>query len=172
MAAPGHSYGSPIEDPKFWVAASFVLFLLIFGRRIWAALSKLLDDRAARIRADLAEADRLRREAETMLREAEAARARALEDAKTMLARAEAEAAAVTRAAAAEAEAATARRERMAADRIAAAEKAALDEVRTLAATIAVAATERVLASGVGADPALVDRAISGLPAALTRRAA
>ena len=53
-------------DPEFWVLVSFVVFFVLFGRRLWAAVTGMLDGRAAAIRAELDEAQRLRREAEAM----------------------------------------------------------------------------------------------------------
>ena len=46
------------------------------ARKLWSALAQMLDDRAAKVRAELEEAARLRREAEAMLRDAETRRAR------------------------------------------------------------------------------------------------
>src|SRR5436309_14838970 len=92
-------------NPRTWVGVAFVLFVVIFGRRIWAALAKVLDDHSARIRAELDEASRLRREAEQMLRDAEQRREAALRDAQQMLESAKAEAERVAAAAGEEIEA-------------------------------------------------------------------
>lgn len=169
-----HEYGF-FDDPKTWVAAAFVIFMLLFGSKLWAALTAILDKRAEQVRAELAEAQRLRSEAETMLRDAKTRREQAMADAERLLASARSQAAILAAAAAAEAEAAAQRRERMAMDRIAAAEKAAVDEVRITAAEVASSAAEQVIRTTLTAeaDGALVDRAISSLPTALaTQRAA
>jgi F-type H+-transporting ATPase subunit b len=157
------------QDPKFWVAVSFVLFFVLVGRLMWTKLTEMLDGRAARVRSDLDEAARLRAEAEAMLRQAEKDRAAALEEAEHLLARARAEAERVAEASAAEAEAAAKRRERMAMDRIAAAEAGALTEVRNAAAEIATAAARNVIAERMdaSADAAMIDKAIADLPRAL-----
>ena len=68
------SYANFWQDPKFWVAVSFVLFVALVGKLAWAKITEALDGRAARIRAELEEAARLRAEAETMLRQAVADR--------------------------------------------------------------------------------------------------
>jgi F-type H+-transporting ATPase subunit b len=156
-------------DPEFWVLVSFVVFFVLFGRRLWAAITGMLDGRATAIRAELDEAQRLRREAEAMLADAERARTEALAEAEAMLARSHAEAAHVAAAAAAEAEASAKRRERVALERIAAAEKAAVDDVRQTAAEIATAAARMVIAEGLGEERenAILDRAIADLPRAL-----
>lgn len=157
------------QNPRTWVSIAFVIFVVVFGRKIWAALSKILDDRAVAIRAELDEASRLRQEAQALLKDAEARRATALQEAQALIEGAKLEAGRVAAAAAQEAEHAAARREQMAMDRIAAAEKAAVDEVRFTAAEIATETARRVIAEGLSpADGArLVDQAISQLPAAL-----
>jgi len=161
-------------DPKTWVVVAFVLFVVIFGRKLWQALAKILDSRTEAVRESLAEAARLRQEAEAMLRDAEARRAAAIEDAGRLVEGAQAQATQVAAAATAEAEAASRRREQMALDRIAAAEKAAVDEVRLTAAEVATAAARQVLATGLSAeaDATLIDHAIGQLPAALAARRA
>ena len=76
---------SLFEDPRTWVAIAFVIFFVLFGRKIWAALTKMLDARATAVRAELEEASRLRREAEAMLKDAETRRASALKDAEALI---------------------------------------------------------------------------------------
>jgi len=156
-------------DPKFWVAMSFVIFVALAAKPGWAAITKMLDGRAEKISNDLAQAGRLREEAEAMLRQAQADRAAALVEAEAMILRSRAEVERVAAAAAAEAELAAQRRERMAMDRIAAAENAALVEVRNAAAEVAIAAARAVLAETIDAkaDAALIDRAVADLPRAL-----
>jgi F-type H+-transporting ATPase subunit b len=159
-------------EPRNWVIIAFFLFFIIFGRKLWSALTQMLDDRAAKVRVELEEAARLRQEAEAMLRDAEARRAEALREAKALIDGAQAEAGRVAAAAAAEAEAAARRREQMAMDRIAAAEKAAVDEVRLTAVEVATVAARQVIAEGLtaDADSQLIDHAITQLPSALAAR--
>lgn len=159
-------------DSKTWVALSFIVFFVIFGRRLWRPLADMLDARSSAIRAELEEAARLRREAEQMLRDAKRRRDHALEDAKQLLAGAHAEAERIAAETAADAEAAAKRREQMALGRIAAAEKAAVDEVRITAAVVATGAARQVISEGLSADAdgKLIDRSISQLPAAISGR--
>jgi F-type H+-transporting ATPase subunit b len=158
-----------LHNPEFWVLVSFVIFFALFGSRLWAAVAGLLDRRTESVRAELAEAQRLRHEAEAMLANAQREREQALAEAKDILARSHAEAARLAEAANAEAEAAAARRERMAMDRIAAAEKAAVVEVRQAAADVAIKAAAQVIGQGLGeqAQKDIVDGAIASLPRAL-----
>jgi len=168
-----HHYGF-WDDPKTWVAVAFFIFFILFGSKIWAALTAVLDKRAEQVRTELAEAQKLRSEAEAMLADAKKRREQAMADAKALMEGARAQAQQLAASAAAEAEASAARRERMAVDRIATAEKAAVDEVRTVAAEVAAAAAERVIREGLSPETgaALVDRAITSLPTALAPRRA
>jgi F-type H+-transporting ATPase subunit b len=161
-------------DPANWVVIAFFLFFILFGKKIWGALSGMLDARAVSVKAELEEASRLRREAEAMLRDAEKQRLDALAEAKALIAGARAEAERLTAATAAEAEASAKRREQMAIDRIGAAEKAAVDDVRLAAADIATTAARQVMAEGISADAdaVLIDQAIAQLPTALAARRA
>jgi len=154
------------SDPKFWVAASFILFIAFVGRIGWAKITEMLDSRTTRIRSELNEAQRLRAEAQAMLASAEAERAAALTEASQMLERARLEAERLASATAAEAEAAARRRERMAMDRIAAAEASAVTEVRNAAADLAALAVRDVIAAkyDAAADEAMLDKTIKGLP--------
>jgi F-type H+-transporting ATPase subunit b len=156
--------------PVFWVAVAFVIFFVLFGKKLWAGLTAMLDGRINAIKQELAEAASLRREAEAMLKDAQAQREAALASATRMLDYAREEAARVAASTSAEAEASALRRERMALDRISAAEIAALRDVRIAAVEVATIAAEQVLRQGFGAseDAELVDRAIAGLPYALS----
>lgn len=158
-------------DPRTWVAVAVVIFFALFGARLWKELCAALDKHGASVRAELDEASRLRKEAEQMLTDAKLRREQALSDAKALLESAHAEAMRVGEQARADAEATGKRRERMAMDRIAAAEKAAVTEVRVAAAEIATRAAAEVIRGEFTAetDAAVIDRAISGLPAALSR---
>ena len=169
-----HHEESFFADPKNWVVIAFFLFFILFGKKLWGALSGMLDARAVSVKAELEEASRLRREAEAMLRDAEKQRLDALAEAKALIAGARAEAERLTAATAAEAEASAKRREQMAIDRIGAAEKAAVDDVRLAAADIATTAARQVMAEGISADAdaVLIDQAIAQLPTALAARRA
>jgi F-type H+-transporting ATPase subunit b len=157
-----------LQDPKFWVAASFIIFIALFGKMAWSRATAMLDARGERIRAELEEASRLRMEAEAMLASATAEREAAIAEAAAMIERAQAEAQRLATAAGAEAEAAARRRERMAMDRIAAAEASAVTEVRNAAAEIATIAVRDVIIArhDATADAALVDAAVTSLPVA------
>jgi F-type H+-transporting ATPase subunit b len=171
-----HAEPGFFAEPRNWVVLAFILFFVLFGKKLWTPLAAMLDARADAVKAELEEAQTLRREADAMLKDAEKQREEAVKDAKALIDGAKAEAGRITAAAAAEAEASAKRREKMAIDRIAAAEKAAVDDVRLAAADIATVAARQVLTEDLTleADGALIDHAISQLPSALatTRHAA
>ena len=161
-------------DPRSWVAIAFVIFFVLFGKKIWGVLTGILDKRADTIRAELAEAERLRAEAEAMLTDANKRRTAAIADAQAMLDGARREAERLANMAVVEAEQSAKRREKMAMDRIAAAEKAAVDAVRFAAADVAAAAARTVITENLSdqASAAIVDTAIAQLPQALSPRRA
>jgi F-type H+-transporting ATPase subunit b len=165
---------SLFANPRSWVGVAFVIFVVVFGGRLWKALAGMLDKRTDAVRAELDEAKRLRLEAEAMLNDAKQRRGQALTEAQALLDGAKAEAERLSRAAAMDAEAGARRREKMAMDRIAAAEKAAVDEIRFAAAEIASAAAEKVIRENLSADAdaGLVDHAIGSLAGALSPRRA
>ncbi|MDD2860866.1 MAG: F0F1 ATP synthase subunit B [Acidiphilium sp.] len=158
----------------FWVTVAVLIFLAFFGGKIIRAIIGMLDQRSNAIQHELDEAARLRTEAEAMLRDAEARRAAAIEQAKDMLDLAAREAERLAAELLADAQAAARRREKMAQERIAAAEAAAVTEVRNAAVSLAVKVTQTVLAETVDAahDEALIDQAISDLPRTLRKQAA
>ena len=160
-------------NPRTWVLRLH-LVRASSARRSEAALSQILDGHSEQIRAELAEASRLRDEGEQILRDAQQRRNAAIEEARRLIEGAKVEAARVGAAAAEEAEASSRRRGKMVLDqRIAAAEKAAVDEVRLTAAEVATTAARSVLATRLSSsdtDAELIDHAISQLPAALSSR--
>jgi F-type H+-transporting ATPase subunit b len=168
-----HEGVAPHTDPKAvgmdataWVSlamAAFIVILLV--KKVPALIGKALDDRIAQIREQLAEASRLRAEAEALKAEYEAKLAAAAGEAEAMRKAAEHEAEGLVADARVNAEALVARRQKMAEDKIGAAERAALAAIRARAVNAATSAAATLIAQGhdANADKALVDRAIGGL---------
>ena len=154
-----------LRDPETWIAVAFIVFIVAAGRPILRAMNKGLDERGARIKANLEEARRLREEAEALLAEYLAKQRAAAKETAEMLAHARAEAETLKKEAAANLEAMLKRRERMALDKIAQAEAKALAEVRAEAVDVAVAAATRILTQHLAQDRAgaLIDQAIGEL---------
>lgn len=153
----------------FWVTVAVLLFLLVFGARILRGINSGLDNRAAGIRGALEEAQRLRREAEVMLQEAERRQKDAIETARRLMADASTRAARLSAELAREAAAANERREAVVTERIAAAQAAAVKEVRAAATDLAVGAVARLLRENFDAeqDAAAIDHAIAEIPTQL-----
>ncbi len=157
---------SLLQSPEFWVAIAFLIFMLFAFWKIRGPVLGALDARAARIKADLEEAQRLREEAQHLLAEHKRKQRAAERESAEMLDHARAEAKRVSERAGFELEAALRRREQQATDRIAQAETDAVAEVRAVAVDIAVRATRKLLAESLDQAKAaeLVDEAVKDLP--------
>ena len=157
------------SNPTFWVGVGFVLFVVLAWKPLSKAILGGLDTRAAKIRAQIEEAERLRAEAQAMVAEYKAKHAQALKDVAQIIAAAEEQARLIQADASAATEAAMKRREQQTLEKIAQAEAAALREIRHQAVDIAIDAARRIIAEQVKADAgaALVDAAIKELPAKL-----
>lgn len=163
----------PHTDPKAvgmdataWVSLAMAVFILILlVKKVPALIGGVLDGRIAQIKEQLAEAARLRAEAETLKGEYEAKLAAAAGEAEALRKAAEHEAEGLIADARVNAEALVARREKMAEDKIGAAERAAITGIRAKAVNAATAAAAVLIAQGhdASADRTLVDSAISGL---------
>ncbi len=140
---------------EFWVAVAFVLFLLALVK-LGAHRSVLgaLDNRSARIQAELDEARRLREEAQKLLSEYKLRQKEAEEEALALIRSAEAEGERLQAEARAKVDEFVARRTKMAENKIAQAEAQALAEVRGSAAEAAIAAAEKILGDTVKGDVA------------------
>jgi F-type H+-transporting ATPase subunit b len=135
-----------IYEPETWVAVAFVIFVgILIKLGVPNLLFKVLDDRSARIRAELDEALKLRKEAEGVLAEYRRKQGEAEKVAESIILNARGEAERLAAEAKAKVEDFIARRTRMAENKIAQAEAQALADVRAAAADAAVAAAEKIL---------------------------
>lgn len=153
------------QDTTFFVAVAFVLFFVLFGKKLFTAMASSLDDRAQKIKDQIEEATRLREEAQELLASYEKKQHEALKEAASIVKAAKDEAERLSVEAAEQLDASLKRAERLAKDRIAQAEVQAIAEVRTLAINIAMEATQRVLEQDVSATKAdaLIDTAIKNM---------
>ena len=135
-----------INEPETWVAVAFVIFVgILIKLGVPDMLFKQLDDRSARIKAELDEALKLRKEAEGVLAEYRRKQGEAEKVAESIILNARSEAERLAAEAKAKVEDFIARRTKMAETKIAQAEAQALAEVRAAAADAAVAAAEKIL---------------------------
>jgi F-type H+-transporting ATPase subunit b len=154
------------SNPEFWVLVAFVVVIIGLGYKGWPLATSMLDARAAKIKAELDEAQKLRDEAQRALGDFQRKQRDALQEAEAIIAHARGEASRFAERAALDLEAAIERRQRLAAERIALAEAKAIAEVRNLAADIAIGAARAVIAERLGdaQGQALIDQAIAELP--------
>ena len=134
-------------NAEVWVAVAFVIFVGIATYMgLHRAILDMLDQRSARIKAELDEAQRLRDEAQKLVAEYQGRHREAEREAEALIGTARSEAERLAGEAKAKVEELIARRTKMAETKIAQAEAQALAEVRAAAADAAVAAAERILA--------------------------
>jgi F-type H+-transporting ATPase subunit b len=135
-----------LMEAEFWVALGFFVFLGLLGYLgVHRKLTQSLDDRAARIKAELDEARRLKDEAAQLLADYQRKRGEAEGEAREIVTSAKAEAERLAVEAKGKVEEFVARRTKMAETKIAQAEAQALADVRGAAAEAAVAAAEKIL---------------------------
>ena len=134
-------------DATFWATVALVIFLgIAVYMKVPGMLSKSLDDRAQRIRAELEEARRLREEAQQLLAEYQRKRKEAEKEAADILDAAKREAGQLVSEAQKKTEDYVARRTALAEQKIGQAEREAVQEVRASAVDIAVEAARVLLA--------------------------
>jgi F-type H+-transporting ATPase subunit b len=149
-----------------WVSVAMLVFLAVLvWKKVPGLIAKSLDAKIDGIRAQLAEAETLRKEAEA-LRDSYAKKLTDADgEAAEIRAAAEAEAAQMVEKAKADSTALIARRKKMAEEKIAAAERTAIADLRAKAATAASNAAQTLISQGHNADidAKLVDAAIAKL---------
>lgn len=149
-------------SPEFWLLAALVILIAA----IWKPLSRTvlggLDGHAARVRAELDEAKRLREEAQSLLGEHRRKLAAGEDQARQILEHARADAARQIRRHQEELEASLRRRREAAEDRIAQEEARAIQELRARAARLTIRASERLLSEQMDDDQRreMIDRAL------------
>lgn len=157
-------------DAEFWVALGFVIFVIGLGYLgVHNTLNAALDGRAKRISGELAEAKRLRDEAQAVLQGYKQKAAAAEGEAAAIVAQAKAEAESMAKDAEVRLTDFVARRTRQAEEKIALAETQAAADVRSAAAEAAIAIAGHLFKTDPAATgvAALVDQEIGQLRAKL-----
>jgi F-type H+-transporting ATPase subunit b len=151
------------QEPECWVLIGLVILVVALIRAKAPSMAvKALDDRAAKVQAELDEALRLRQEAQALLEQIKAQREQTEQLAKEMLANAQTEAKRFSDEAKVKLEDQIKRRQVMAERKIANAQAQAEAEVKAAAAELAAQIAESVLTNrlkGLKSDP-LVDSAV------------
>jgi F-type H+-transporting ATPase subunit b len=165
VEAPGHAIANFYDDPYFWVAVSFALFVGVFIKYLLPPILKALDTRSAEISQQLEQANRLRAEAEALLAASKIQQEAMREEAALILAHAERDAADIAVKAAADLAQITARRMAQTDEKIARAEAAAIAQIRQKIVDVAIETARNVIAdqlSGTKEDPAIA-RALTAI---------
>jgi len=137
-------------EPETWVAIAFVILMGVFAYiGVHKTLLTTLDHRAARIKAELDDALRLKEEASKVLADYKARSASAEREAADIVASAKAEAERIAAETKAKMEDFVARRTKTAEGKIALAEAQAVADVRAAAAEAAVQAASTILSKSV-----------------------
>ncbi|WP_237155071.1 F0F1 ATP synthase subunit B family protein [Oryzibacter oryziterrae] len=140
-------------DNTTWAFVGLVLFLALLGYLgVFGMMLKALDKRGERVADELAEAKKLREEAQALLVEYQAKRAAAEKDAAEIIASAQHEAERLTEDAKIALAELIERRTKSVEAKIAQAEAAAISEVRTIAVDVAVAAAGQLMTQKVQGD--------------------
>ncbi len=133
----GHEAAAPsgvnplLEDPATWILVAFIIFVTLFVRYLVPVVNKGLDSRAATIRDQLEQANRLRAEAQELLATYQREQEALIQQAETILEAAKRDAVALRANAAEELTQALARRTAQAQEKIAQAESQAVTAIRT-----------------------------------------
>jgi F-type H+-transporting ATPase subunit b len=134
------------HEAETWVLVAFILFVAVLVYlKVPGKVATMLDDRASKIASELAEAKRLREEAQALLAEYQKKRVDAERDAVNIIEQAKREAEAFAHEARAKLSETLDRRGRQAEQKIAQAEAQAIKEVRNIATDLAVAAAGHLI---------------------------
>ena len=137
-------------EAEFWVAIAFLIFLALLWRLgAHRSILSSLDARRSKVHDELAEARRLKSEAQKLLAQYQKKQREAEAEAASIIAQAEAEAQEIAAGAKVRMEDFIARRNKIAETKIAQAEQQALADVRAAAADAAVRASEKILGESV-----------------------
>jgi len=160
-----------VSNPEFWVLVALVIFfgLLVYLKVLPGALFGALDGYAAKIKAELDEAQQLREEAQALLADVKAQREESERQAAAMMEAAKADAKRMAEEAKEKLEEQIKRRAEMAERKIAQAEAQAAADVKAAAVDMAAQAAETILAARLAGatNDGLVDAAISQMGAKL-----
>jgi F-type H+-transporting ATPase subunit b len=154
-----------LRQSEFWVLIAFLIALAVLVWKVTPVITKALDGRTVKIKADLDEAARLRDDARRTLAEFQQKQRDALKEADGIVAQAKIEAERVAQQAERDLALSMERRQKQALEKIALAETKALAEVRNQAVDVAIAAVRRILADDLSAarKGTLVDDAVADL---------
>jgi F-type H+-transporting ATPase subunit b len=155
-----------MEDPTFWVAVGTVIFIgVVIYLKVPQMIASMLDARAATIKNELAEAKRLREEAEVLMRDYLAKTKNADSEAAAIISAAKVESERMVAEARVQLAQQIERRAKVAEEKIAQAEAQAVADVRAAATEAASAAASEIIRAKMteAKGDALIDASIRDL---------
>lgn len=165
MSVGAHPPMFSLENPTLWVAIASLAFIAVVWKPLGKMIAKGLDGRAARIREEIDQAEKLLSEAKTLLARYTGQLASAEQEARKIIAQAEADAEAIRQRAAKELEHSLQTRQEHVMERIAQAEAAAVAEIRDATVTVTMDAARRGLKQHLNDNQqeALIQKAVSAV---------
>lgn len=139
-----------LSEPKIWVTLAFFMFIGLSYRKIGNITIKVLDNRSARIQAELQQAQKLRAEAEQLLAVYKQKQSEYLQEANLMLQKARKDADTMVQTAQADLKTSLDARMQQAIEKISQEESKAINDVRSHVVDIALAAARAVIIDQVG----------------------
>ena len=158
------------QDPTFWILVAFIAFILILVyMKVPGMVSKTLDARSAKIRADLDEAEALLKESQDLLASYQRNQQEAENEAEIIRLKAKKEADRIIENGRIRLNQSLERREDLTLERINQAEATAIEEIRSRIAGIAINATRNLLSNNLSdaRSQSLLNSAIKELPGKL-----
>jgi len=154
-----------LEDPQFWVALAFVVFVALIYKKVARFAVRALDERSAQIKTELDEARRLREEAAAVLASYRQKEAEYFQEAESIMEEARKDGEILRARAEEEIKAAMDNRMKQAVERIAQEEARAIADVRNHVVDIALASARSLIADHVSSlsQEELVKLAISDI---------
>lgn len=163
--ASGHTSGSRLEDPYFWIVLSTIIFVAIIIQKGSPILLNALDNRSKKISDELDQAEKLRVEAQELLAEYQRKHRDAVKMAEGIISQAKDQAKIIQKETQTKMDDSLKRREAQLVERISRAELSAVQEVREQAADIASAAAESLVITALSKTGSkLIDTSITDLP--------
>ncbi len=154
-----------LQNPELWFAMASVLVIVTLWKPIGSILAKALDERAAKIKDEIKEAEGLLAQSKELLARYTGQLANAEVEARRIIKQAEAEAEMIRTRAAEELEHSLSARQQHVLDRISQAEAAAVAEIRDATVTLTMQAVRAALKDGMNDNQqeALVQKAIGAV---------
>lgn len=153
------------DSPLAWVSIALIIFFLLVGKKVYAAVTSGLDARAENIRSELEEARKLREDASVLLAEYQRKQRVSEKEAEQIIEDAKAAAIRIKAEAEKDVEHSLKRREAQALEKIAQAEASALSELRSMTVEAAIDASQALIQDKMDSKAAnkLIDTAIKDL---------